>query len=168
MSSTGHHNWKFLSASFATHTFKGDLNHSGETLNILFLCWRGFSTLFFYSSISKANPKIKQSAHLKHRVVLHMVYLRSSPLVQFFIQVSFNFFWLESKRIPNKVYAALLSVYQGQVSCSGKPQITQGRNISTCHHPELLPSQLPKGKQDCNISAFLLPYKWPHHKSVLF
>lgn len=84
----------------------------------------GFSTLFFYSSISEANPKIKQSAHPKRRLVFHMAYSRSSPLVQFFVQVSFNFFWLESKRIPNKVYAALLSIHQGQVSYGGKPEIT--------------------------------------------
>lgn len=54
-------------------------------------------------------------------------YSRSSPLVQFLIQESFNFSWLEPQRIPNKVHAALLSIHQGRVTCGGKPEEQNAR-----------------------------------------
>lgn len=58
-------------------------------------------------------------------------YSRPSPLVQLFIQVSFNFSWLQPKRIPNEVHTALLSIHQGQVSWGGKPE---EQNEHGCEH----------------------------------
>lgn len=71
--SMGYHSWKFLFACFTAHTFKGDLNSAGETLNIFYSrAIVVFNTLSFYSSIFQADPKIKQSAHLKHGVASHV------------------------------------------------------------------------------------------------